>query len=76
MKSERKRSLTWRKLTKGKVFSQKGMFVGRRGGEVGEMGLCQFLQEGRNLLSVSRVCVHQIRHKQLRLVCFVLGCFD
>lgn len=47
MKSERtRRSLMRRKLTKVKVFSQKGMSVGRRGGGVGEMGLCEFLQEG------------------------------
>lgn len=53
MKSERtRRSLMRRKLTKVEVFSQKGMSVGRRGGEVGEMGLCHFLQEGRYLLSV------------------------
>lgn len=32
----------WRKLRKGEVFSQIRMSVGRRGGEVGEMGLCQF----------------------------------
>lgn len=38
---------------KGKLFfSQRGMSAGRRAGEVGEMGLCQFLQEGRNLLSI------------------------
>lgn len=47
-----RRSLTWRKLTKGEVFSQKGLSVGRRGAEVGEMGICQFLQEGCNLLSI------------------------
>lgn len=35
---------------KGKLFF--GMSAGRRAGEVGEMGLCQFLQEGHNLLSI------------------------
>lgn len=36
MKSERtRRSLTWRRRAKGKVFPQKELSVGRRGGEVG-----------------------------------------
>jgi len=65
----------WRKMTKGKVFSQKGM---SEGGVVRWEGWdsAGFCRKAAICRALARFCAHQMRNKQLQLVCFVLGCFD
>lgn len=77
MTSERtRRSLTWRKLTKGEVFSQKGCLL--EGGVVRweRWDSASVCRKAAICWAFARLCVHQIRNEQLQLVCFVLGCFD